>query len=226
MSDKCFDSTRFNEFTAFCSRAEFKSYVREAIDDKLFWDRILNTYRVQALVDNRMNEITPQKVRQSLPIAGSNCLWQSLDQVLSGLVAKEILCQLPNIVGSDYRMQKLLEKHTDDLRYALETESRKIVTRIVTDEGYHEINRIYFQTFSDKGDKNIRDFNTRANAIIQSTKADFEQQLHNLTSALNTVDKYQRTLDDMESQITFLKFAVFGLTVSFAALCGYMTYQA
>ena len=136
----------------FCQKDVFKQYVRNAVNDEFFWREVFNNYRVGNLVESKLSDAIPNRVNGYL------------NNVLSGLVAKEIINQLPNIVNSNYQMKQLLAEHSQNLHKSLEEAARKILKQIVNEDQYHEVNQEYFKAFENRTNASIQTFNRNGNA--------------------------------------------------------------
>lgn len=88
-----------DRLVAFCRKEAFKKFVRQAVNDELFRKQMLEDFRIDAKIENQVNERVVVAVRDYLR------------SVLDNKVINEVSRQLPNAVEDSYQLQRIVSEH-------------------------------------------------------------------------------------------------------------------
>jgi len=190
-----------DEMIGFCRRSTFKQYVREAINDELFWKQIFNDMRINNQVDTALSDKVPERVRNYLT------------DYLPAKVTQEIMHQLPNVVSNNYQMQQLFQTHKEQLKSALDSAASTILAKIVDEDQYHEVNRAYFVAFNNRADKTIDLYKERAQRAITEMQTKCDRDLKDLHTQLVRFQTLQNRVDSLRAEVTGLSYGLYFLGV-------------
>ena len=183
------------------SEDRFKTTIRRVVQDEMFWRQLLDDNRWNSRVDTkldrfetRMNSNIETQIALKLPSG----VREQLSATLPGQVAKELNHQIPGYLNNNHQMTILLDAHSDRLKAELEERARKYLERFVADEKYHEVNRMYFRAFEDKGEQEISEFARAGKETIAGIKSQYRNDLMGLTKNLNRTKEQSERIEYLE----------------------------
>ena len=181
----------------FCATDDFKSYVRRAINDEMFWRDVLQHVQVESKVNSHLSDKVPGMVKSKVK------------DMVPGLVATELTNRLPPLLKSylddSVSMKNILDEHSGRLNRELEDHARKHLERIVNEDHYHEVNKKYFDAFEKRGTDAIGVFNNKGDTSIAETKKKYEKELEEYRSQMGQVARYQERTNSLESEVRNLR---------------------
>lgn len=212
-----------DKIITFCKQDQFRSYVRQAINDELFFKDILAKLNMNDTIDtkldkkipkqvkNELDKILPAMVETKVESKVPKQVKNELDRILPALVEakilqyitnqfpaqvmKEISTQLPNYLNNNYAMQQLLNNHQNDLSYALEEKAREIINKIVNDPQYHVITSAHLAAIDEKCNQKINEIQSNASQQLFNNHNNFTTQLS------DNSNKFSSQLRDMKTAV-------------------------
>ena len=223
-----------NDIVSFCQGNSFKRYVRQAINDEMFWHDLFNNMNINNNIDNRLAVIIPEKVKYQLESILPNMMeTRYLNYITNrfpGQVAKEINNQFPIYLDNNYQMQQILDIHKKSLRQQLESNVREILDRICLDPKYQEVVNSHLATINHNAKQKIDEIESNAEIQSNTIKQEFNremvymknhmnQNLSSLTMQLSEMASLKKELIDIKekqkNEVNKLQWIIAGTT----ALC-------
>lgn len=112
----------------------------------------------------------------------------------------------------------------------------QVITDIINQRGYHQINQVYFEDFKNRTDIELDDFRTswvkelrnhksnletellvlkdRGNMVVNQINNDYQNQLAELQQNLMQSQNNLKKIKSLESEIAFFKYTLYGLVSS------------
>ena len=199
------------EFIKLARTEVFKQYVRQAVNDELFWNQLFENNRIKSQVKTHLTKNIPKKVNEYL---STN---------LESMVSKNIRNLLPDYLRNNVQMQQILANHTVELNNKLSQSAKDIVNEIVNDEEYHVINKAYFDAFNNRGDTAINTMKQNGQRNIREINDRCENKMKSLTSEINNIRDMKKRMNDLENSNQNLKYFSY---ISIGALMGGLCYLA
>lgn len=228
--DKCHIINIDDQLVAFCKKDLFKSYVKKAINDELFWRDFLNKYDLNEKIDIRLNE----KLNDKLP----SRVKSQVEKIVPDLIEKEILkyinnqfltqitreinLQIPAYLNNHQKMNEILLLHSNKLNSQLENSARNIMEKVVNDPSYNELINIHLQNTNNKCDEIIdnitKNTDQRLKKQINNFALDLDQikekiniDLFKLKTSLENVNILNKKINNLENANQELKKEISGL---------------
>lgn len=220
-------------FENYCKSEIFRNHVREAINTdylNIFFNNLRLTQKINDQIDSKLSDY--KSTNKTLVQKNVNTILQSS---LPDLVQKQINMTLPSIVANNYQMQKMFDKHCEDLDVNLGTVAKNIIERIASDEQYHEINKAYFNAFNLKGDKHIMNLetkntevttkfnnivtstieslNNKGNSFIRELQDKYTNDTKEMSKYINESKDNNVRIQKLESQISYISWTLVGVSV-------------
>lgn len=221
----------------FCQGTNFKTYVRQAINDELFWRDWISKLNLSETIENKLNSKLPSQVRDQvekiIPTIIETKIMNYIIQNFPSQVAREIQTQMPVFLNNNYQMQEILKKHKDELKDELETKTREILNRVVNDPNYHEVTSYHLAAIDAKGGDKIQEIDNKASDQRRTNQHVFDEQLAkmqtkvnndlgNLKNSLDEVKTLKYTITNMQDkhnqEMSSIKWAIGGITGFFVLL--------
>ncbi|XWV26962.1 hypothetical protein QJ857_gp0087 [Tupanvirus soda lake] len=202
MSSTCHINVN-DTIVSFCQGSSFKNYVRQAINDEMFWRDLFTNMNLNNNIDNRLVTKIPDHVKRELErILPEMMRTRYLDYIVNqfpGQVSKEINNQIPNYLNNNYQMQQILDTHKSSLKQQLESTVRDILDRISNDPKYQEVVEAHLQTIDNNGTQKIKEISNNAYAQLKSIRSDFNQELDRMKNEVDT------NMSELSSQLSELQ---------------------
>jgi hypothetical protein len=125
-----------------------------------------------------------------------------LREKLPGLVTREILDQLPNILNNHHIMQNILNKHSVVMTEQIDTHARTVLDKIADEDKYHEVTKTFYKTLNNRADGFFENLNTR-----------YMRETEKLQNQLEMVESLQSKVKFLEKTNCVLAFCLFGFGV-------------
>lgn len=193
-----------DKIVAFCQGVNFKSYVRQAINDELFWRDVIARLNLTDAIDAKLTSKLPGQVKSELERILPDMLQTRLNQYMlqhfSAQVAKEINTQMPGYLGNNHQMQQILEAHKTTLNQQLEAAAREILNRVVNEEQYHVTTNAHLAAIDQKGVQALAENNEKATQQRTNIKTAFDGELSAMKTRLDqTMTALTTSLGEMRS---------------------------
>lgn len=115
------------QLVAFCQTTDFKTYVRKAVNDELFWRDILNTYSISSMVQNELNNKLPTQVKSETLLVVNKMVSEQNTKVSDQLesytriqipshVSKALQDQMTGFLNNHVQMNQILAQHSENLK--------------------------------------------------------------------------------------------------------------
>lgn len=195
------------EIISFCQKEMFKSYVRDAINNEMFWRDIFDRYRVESRVDNHLSSKVPQLVRDNVTYT------------LPGLVVEQLGKQLPTYLNQNIEMQRILTDHAQRLNQTLETSARTHLQKIVNEDQYHEVHKAFFDAINSRTNTVINEIKQNGQTAINMMQQQCDQRLSHFSEQVGKLDGFERSTKELEQKVSNLEYRTssllwcWGLTV-------------
>lgn len=233
-----------DELSAFCQREVFKTYVKNAINDEMFWRDLFQRYNITSMVDTEISNKVPNKVKKEIdklvPTQVELKLNNFTSTQLPNLVVKEVNSAVPNYLNNSSQMQQILNYHSSNLNKLLQDLATETLNKVVNEDQYHITTNLHLTATQQKCDSKLSEINqTFDNKIIEiSSKANdqlqynsilFKSQLEDIKTNVNTqlkdlregiskVDKLYKKIDKLEKENISMKWMLGGVTTLFTGL--------
>ncbi|XWV25624.1 putative ORFan [Tupanvirus deep ocean] len=188
---------------SFCQGNSFKNYVRQAINDEMFWRDLFTNMNLNNNIDNRLTSKLPDQVKRELErILPDMMRTRYLDYIVNQFpnqVAKEINNQFPSYLNNNYQMQQILDTHKSSLKQQLESTVRDILDRISNDPKYQEVVQAHLQAIDYNGTQKIKEISDNADSQLKNIRNDFNQELYRMKNEVNS------NLSNLSSQLSELQ---------------------
>jgi DNA repair exonuclease SbcCD ATPase subunit len=207
------------------SEDRFKSTIRRVVQDEMFWRQLLDDTRFNYRIDSKLENFKTNLI-SSVDSRVDNKVRDNLSYSLPGQVAKELNHQMPGYLNNNHQMNLILNDHSERLQDELESVARAILEKIVAEDRYHEINKMYFDAFKLKANIEISNFISDGNRAINQIQAKYQTDLKSLTDNLSKAREQNRRVDNLEDRLKNLNdyteklqyyiWGIFGITVGLA----------
>lgn len=207
------DSNFSTEIVAFCQKEAFKTYVRNAVNDQMFWRDILQQLQIDNQVKtalanaNISGQVQGHLDRANITQRVREQVDDKLKAQISGLVVTELLKALPNMLRDNAQMQQILGQHSAELTVQLGEVARQHLEQIVNEDQYHQVHQAFFNAVDQRANDAIAQFNQKGNQAIAQMKADcqanlqqFNQQMGQVGTCLGDVSNLKKDVADLRRQ--------------------------
>lgn len=207
------DSTAVISFNSnlvtFCQGSDFKTYVRQAINDEFFWRDLLGQLKLSETIETKISNklhklpsLVKTELEKTLPDMMQRKFMEYVMNQLPGQITKEMNSQLPTYLNNNYQMQTILEKHKESLSNCLEIKVKEILNRIVNDPTYQEITNTQLSIMDQKTERKLREMEHTFNQDRENIRAILTNDMQTLQQSLAKVDKLQKTLNNIQTTYT------------------------
>ena len=138
-----------------------------------------------------------------------NICSEYLDDNLKSKVAYEMMQQLPKYLDQNVTMSSILSNHVDRVERSLRTSVEQIMSKILDDPKYHEINKAYFDRVTDRVNARIREFNLQVQELVERTEREVAEK---------TAD-----IDSLKDRVAYLETVVNRVAIAASLLVGSVT---
>lgn len=191
-------------------RLDYDTKIRKEVD-KLFSDinklkQYANSSLNSHIIDTN-NKITEIK----------NYVTREIDYIFSNKIKGEVSTQLRDLLFNDNRVAQIKDTLILQITTELETHVRQILHNIVTDPQYHQINNMYFNEFTQKGNNLIcnyesvltNDRETYKNRLmmLENTITNrCEKNIDNFNNKSHQIDVCENRIKELENKLNNLTF--------------------
>ena len=204
-----------DKLVTFCKGTDFKTYVKQAINDELFWRDIFSRWNLSDSIENKLNNKLPlhvkSEVERILPGIFETKFLQFMTYQFPAHVSKEINSQMPLYLNNNHTMQQILDTHKASLKSLLEKSVTEIMDRIVTDPKYNEVVNAHLSSIDAKGIETLKEImdnaanqlatnNATFNSKLAEMKSKMDTEMSNLRSELSNLSELKNKMEKMEKR--------------------------
>lgn len=224
------------QIVAFCKDDDFKTYVRQAISNEMFWRDLLTKLNLSNEIRTELNTQVPNLVRteldRTMPNLVKSRIIEYLNDNLEKMIAKEMKSQLISYLENSPQMQKILTDHIRDITNILETKVREILAQIIDDPQYHVITSVHLQKMENKCevqiDNALKKLDSRADESDKKMKqiiSALQEKLNKLDNTASEVTHLREKYSKMKKQISILNWGMGGMFILYVStMLGVITY--
>ena len=204
-------TSNFNEHVIiFCNSDRFKVIVRETFNEESFWKEFIRNLKIENLISTTIKDkmskvkIEVATIKTDAKRDINNDIQQKFREhmdTIAGKVARELSIQIPAYLSNHHQMQQILSSHKSEVEKTvqehlakalieIENKTRSELERIVNEDDYHNINKAYFDAFTNKGDRLIKDLQLTHTSLCQKQQEEHNQMRANIQ---------QKCIEDMTS---------------------------
>jgi hypothetical protein len=201
------DYYSFNDnLSSFCQSNKFKKYVKQAVNDEIFWRDLLNNININNNIDNRLNSMLPCNIRNQLEFILPKMMeTKYLEYIVNKFpnqIAKEIDIQIPIYLNNNHQMQQILNAHKNYLKQELEEIVKEILDRISNDPKHQQIINSHLDAINCNAKRKLDVIASNANIQLFDSKQNFDQEMIRMK---NSFDQNLSDLTDQLEKVSTLK---------------------
>lgn len=174
----------------FCKGTDFRSYVRQAINDEMWWRDIFSKYNMADTIESKLNNKLPEHVRHEIANQLPAIFQARMDNYMlhnfPTQASREINTQMTAYINNSPQMYQILESHKATLKSLLEKTVHEIMTRIVSDPAYNQVVNSHITSINDRADQTIRTIIDNAGQQIMANNATFEAELSKMKKRMDS----------------------------------------
>lgn len=223
---------------AFCKTQDFKTYVRSAINDEMFWRDLFQKYNVQSAVRDELNNILPGKVKSEADKIVRKQVKEQLDNYtqfqIPCHVAKGLSEQITGFLNNNVQMNQIVVQHSQELNQQLYDNASQILSKVVNEEQYHEVTNLHISVMKQKYDNKLKSIEDSAQRQLNRQDLYFGQKLTSIENQVNEklslinlvntkIDKTYTELlvrdieiKELEDNVSFIKNVLLGVLTTFS----------
>ncbi|QKF94092.1 SH3 domain-containing protein [Fadolivirus algeromassiliense] len=227
------------EFYSLCTTDKFKKYVRDAVNDELFWRDIIQRLSIGNTIQTELNSRLPSQVQNEARRVVSEMVTQKLNDYthnqLPSHVSKELSLQITNFLTNHVQMNQILTYHSEQLSQKLLQIATDTLNRLVNEPQYQMTTNAHLQAMQQKCDGKISDIQIACNNQLSANSQKFNIQLDQMKQTANTemaqlkdklekLDKQNKKLVQLEGETSSLRWMLGGVTTIFSVVVISMFY--
>lgn len=217
------------ELVAFCKTSDFKRYVKDAINDEMFWRNILQTYSVTSMVQSELNNKIPTQVQNEAAKIVSSMVQDKLNNYtqfqIPAQVAKALSEQINNFLNNNAQMNQILTTHSESLNLQLYNNAMKTLHEIVNEPQYHLVTNEHIKAIKTRYDDSLRMIDADAQRRIAQNEATFKSQMDNFRQQVDretkSLTETRIKLGQAENRISDLDNKLSSFKTLFGVVCGF-----
>ena len=200
------------QIVAFCKTNDFTTYVRQAINNEMFWRDLLQRYSITDMVQSELNNKLPNQVR----VEAQKVIREDMDNYtriqLPSHVAKSLSEQISGFLNNNSQMNEILSKHSSSLNQQLTSSATNTLNRVTNEEQYHLVTSSHLKNMEQRFDNWIIGLNKRATELEKEITIKFNSNLESMkqqvANELQTLTDTTKTVTRLEQEISTLKWAL------------------
>ena len=242
-SSQTCELVNFNgQLVAFCKTTDFKTSVKDAIDDKLFWRDLFERYSVVSTVHNELNSKVPpmvksetNKIIKELTRDQTKLVNDQLENYtkfqIPSHVAKALTDQITSFLNNNVQMNQILSQHSVSLNQQLYNSASDTLTKVANEDQYHQVTNLHISAANLRFNEALIKQNSDANNQFAAQDKTFSNkvnemqkqvnsEIQTLTTANEKIRDQQSKLDKQQDKIEILEKHVSSVstTLNFVAL--------
>ncbi len=240
-NSETYDLIRINgHFLTFCGTDKFKTSVRAAVNDEMFWRDLIQRCNVSSLVKDELARQLPPLVKSESQTIVTNLAESKFNNFISinlpGHIANELNRQVPVYLNNNGQMQQILNTHSHYLNHQLEALATETLSNLVNEPQYQIVTAAHLNSMQEKCDKKIAEIqnthdaklkeNDRAMTLQMKTmKNDYDRDLGSLKEKLDSVNKLTDKVVILERENHSMKWLIGGISLFFLGIIGLGAYS-
>jgi hypothetical protein len=210
----------------FCREEQFKQYVRETIDNRLFFDNLCQNYKLDSKIENKVKEqignvkqnlddsvekLVKKKLRDQLP--------NNVTQELNTQLPNQLLNQLPVYLNNNYQMRQILDTHSQQLNDRLTDLAKQTLDRLTNEEQYQIVTASHLNNmalrYNEAVSKQLQEQSNKFNENSAINMKTFSNALENIKQnadkTLSNFSEFNKKATNMNIDIAYLQKKVASL---------------
>lgn len=174
-------------FTAFCSTNEFKKLVKEAVNDEMFYSRIIQQLSIGNLVQQELNSKLPSlqetlkaKTKVLVGALTTEKFREYSQNQIPSCVAKEISSQIDKFLSNNIQVLQMVDFHTNQLNSKLTQTATETLVKLVNEPQYQIVTSTHLSAMDQKCELKIFEIQTACNQQLTNNYSKFTDQLKEL----------------------------------------------
>ena len=197
-----------NDFITFCATQNFKNYVKEAINDELFWRDIFGKYSLENTIDSTL-QAKMRKIREEIKTTIDDQISHFATYSVPGLVSKSLNDQISIFLLNNAQMQNMLHIHLDKTKEQIKITAHDIMDKISNEDKYHTMMIKSGESLDNRINDIIRIEEMRFNSKLIEMQNHFNNYLNeintNIASKIKHIDNLEITVSEHQKDINELK---------------------
>lgn len=192
------DYFAFDLFLEYCHRESFKTYVRNLVQNENFW----NNSQWRNLIRDECREICKRNNKEAK---------EEFKNELPGLVSLEMGRQLPGYLNNNAAMNDILNEHKAKLIVSISSYVDSTLKSLTSDDGYHQVHKLFFDAFKEKGDNEISAFKDKGDKEIAELRENYKAIEIELREKYDKVDQLNLKMQKIENSFFWVGTIGIGL---------------
>jgi len=224
------------QLVAFCKTTDFKTYVKNAIDDKLFWHDLFQRYSVESTVHNELNNKVPSMVKSEANKAIKELTKDQTKLVNDQLenytkfqipshVSKALSDQITSFLNNNVQINQILSQHSISLNQQLYNSASDTLAKVANEDQYHQVTNLHISAANLRFDEALVKQNSDANKQfalqdktfsnkINEMQKQVNSEIQTLTNANDKIRDQQSKLEKQQTKIEKLERNMSGLSMT------------
>lgn len=196
----------------FCREEAFKKYVRESINNELFFQNLCRDYKLDSKIEAKVKEqillikqdldkLVKKKLKELLP--------KSVTHELNTQLPNQLLTQLPIYLNNNYQMKQILDNHSYQLNEHLSNLTKQTLDRITNEEQYQMVTASHLNNmalrYNESVANQLQEQNNKFNENTLANTRTFNATLKNIeqsaNSSLSNFNEFNAKANIMSSEI-------------------------
>ena len=217
---------------AFCQTSDFKKYVRDAVNNEMFWRTLLDTWRIDSKIKDEVNNqlSNTNKIRDIAKTEAHSVTDKLVKNQLDNYtmfqipshVSKALSEQITGFLNNNIQMNQILSQHSQNQNQSLYNSAMETLNRIVNEPQYHMVTTAHLGAIDMKFNKSLQCIEERANSELARHTESFNNQLHEfnkkVANELKIVTETNTRMNNIERQVMDLSNRINNLEQSNTSL--------
>lgn len=194
---------------AFCKTSDFKKYVKNVVDDEMFWKNLGQKHQIKYIVDDHLNDKLKPKIESEVNSIVPKMVRDQLNNYtiveIPNVVAKSLSDQIGGFLNNNIQMQQILAEHMNSLNRELEHSANGILNHLVGDDKYHEITKRHLEAATKKYETYIFRIEKEAAKRLEKNKNEFQSQItlmhEKVNNEIDVVKQANDKIKELEKKI-------------------------
>ena len=207
------------QIVAFCKTTDFKTYVKNVINDELFWRELLQRYSITSTVQNEVKNELNDKLPSRVSHEANRIVNKMVDEQNKKLedklnnytqfqipshVSKSLQDQISGFLNNNVQMTQILSHHSNSLNTQLYNSATSILTGLVNEDQYHQVTTAHLSAMNVRFDQNMQIVNLNSTNQLQQNDVVFKNQLSSITKQvddkLSAISDANRRIDNQNNK--------------------------
>ena len=212
----------------FCETDKFKKYVRQAVNDQLFFSTFINQLNMNQLIKEELTRQIPGLIKTEAQLASKSVTDKRLDNFiekqLGSYIANELNKQIPGYLNNNSQMQQILSLHSSNLNQQLLVSATNTLNQLVNEPQYQMVTVSHLNAMQQKCDHQRSEFQMQQdqqlnkqkavfNSQLNEMKNDYQRQMDQLKTNLAKLDNLEIKINQLDTHNSHLQWALSGVSV-------------